>query len=87
MRATALRLEGIFGRDKLPKPLSVAKSISVDVELFKKKLPLIRALCTEGLQDRHTRLIKAVLEQTTNFTGDEPLSTFADAANDPKIMT
>jgi hypothetical protein len=49
MRSTCARLDNLFQRDKLNKPGGMAKSILKEIEEFKKKLPIIRALCTEGL--------------------------------------
>ena len=48
-------------------------AILKEIEDFKKKLPIIRALCTEGLQARHIEQIKIVLEME-NYTGEESLS-------------
>lgn len=54
MRSVCARLEAIFNRDKsTSKPGGIAKTILKEIEDFKKKLPIIRALCTEGLQARH----------------------------------
>jgi len=49
MRSTCARIDNLFQRDKLPKPGALAKTILKEIEEFKKKLPIIRALCTEGL--------------------------------------
>lgn len=73
MRSTCARLDNLFVRDKLPKPGALAKAILKEIEEFKKKLPIIRALCTEGLQARHIEQIKIVLDMDT-YTGEESLS-------------
>lgn len=75
MRSVCARLEAIFNRDKsTSKPGGIAKTILKEIEDFKKKLPIIRALCTEGLQARHIDQIKIVLDMD-NYTGEESLST------------
>lgn len=78
MRADANRLSGYFEREKITKPLSVAKNLFVEIDQFKKKLPIIRALCTEGLKERHISQIVKILDMNS-YTGEESLTTFADA--------
>lgn len=41
----------------MPKPMGVAKRMLRDLQEFKEYVPLIRALCNEGLQDRHIKVI------------------------------
>jgi dynein heavy chain len=77
MRSVCARLDAIFSRDKATqKPGGLAKLILREIEEFKTKLPIIRALCTEGLQARHIEQIKIVLD-TDNYTGEESLSSFS----------
>jgi hypothetical protein len=77
MRSVCTRLETIFSRDKATnKPAILAKATLKDIEEFKFKLPIIRALCTEGLQARHIEQIKIVLEMD-NYTGEESLNSLS----------
>ncbi len=52
----------VFENAKQSKPLGVAKQIEAEITGFKKNLPVIRALCAEGLKERHIAQIVAKLE-------------------------
>jgi hypothetical protein len=53
MRSGIGKLVMQFESLKMPKVGAVAKQIQSEVELFKKNLPIIRALTTEGFKERH----------------------------------
>lgn len=76
MRTGIMRLCVQFEQAKINKPLQVAKQVQNEIESFKKHLPVIRALCAEGLKERH---IKQIIEKLGcgDLTGDENLNKFA----------
>jgi hypothetical protein len=53
MRSGIGKLVMQFESLKMPKVGAVAKQIQSEVELFKKNLPIIRALTTDGFKERH----------------------------------
>ena len=75
MRTAVVKLVTIFDNAKQSKPAGVAKQLEGEISAFKKNLPVIRALCTEGLKERHIALITSKLE-IGDLTGDENLNKF-----------
>lgn len=57
MRTTSMKLANIFEQKKAKQPLGVAKKMQRDLADFKEYVPIIRALCNEGLQERHINVI------------------------------
>jgi dynein heavy chain len=53
MQRVATKLTAQFTANKATKPHKVAKDVQSDLAGFKENLPLIRALCNPGLQERH----------------------------------
>lgn len=56
MRTTAMKLANTFEQKRnpqMPKPMHVAKRMQKELMDFKEFVPIIRALCNEGLQQRH----------------------------------
>ncbi len=45
--------KSFFGQQELMGPFRVATSLKAKVEKFKIRLPIITALCTAGMKDRH----------------------------------
>jgi len=75
MRTAVMRLCVGFETSKQSKPLSVAKTIQTEIEGFKKNLPVIRALCSEGLKERHIAKIANILG-LVEMDGQETLGKF-----------
>ncbi len=75
MRTAIVRLVQVFEVAKQSKPLTVAKTLETEINNFKKNLPVIRALCAEGLKERHTAQIVAKLD-SGELTGEENLNKF-----------
>jgi hypothetical protein len=75
MRTTGVRLVAFFEHLKQSKPAGVARQLESEITIFKKNLPVIRALCAEGLKPRHTAQIVAKLE-CGELSGDEYLNKF-----------
>ena len=71
MMGLANRLQGVFERDKIPKPKELAKGVLEKIKDFRRFLPLIRALCTEGMEERHLEKISEIIE--VKWTGTETL--------------
>lgn len=69
------RLQVQFEQLKYSKVSKLAEETKSNIEGFKENLPVIRALCTEGLQRRHYDQIEKLLEMGT-IQGDESLSNF-----------
>ncbi len=58
MSSLAFKLAVTFGGEGLVAPEAVAAQIRTELDGFKKNLPLVSALCNEGLKDRHWDEIK-----------------------------
>lgn len=69
------RLQVQFETLKYSKVSKLTEETKIHIESFKENLPVIRALCTEGLQRRHYEQIEKLLEMGT-IQGDENLSNF-----------
>jgi dynein heavy chain len=55
-------LKNTFEKQKLPNPLKVAESINKTLFDFRKFIPIIGAVCTNGLKDRHWDKFHEILE-------------------------
>lgn len=75
MRTAVVRLVAGFDAAKQTRPGAVAKQLETEISGFKRNLPVIRALCAEGLKERHIAQIVAKLE-CGDLTGDENLNKF-----------
>lgn len=71
MMGLANRLQGVFERDKINKPKELAKTELEKIKNFRRFLPVIRALCTEGMEERHLEKISEIIE--VKWTGTETL--------------
>ena len=71
MMGLANKLQGVFERDKIPKPKELAKSELEKIKNFRRFLPVIRALCTEGMEERHLEKISEIIDN--KWTGTETL--------------
>ena len=69
MFSIAARLENMFNQLKLDKPMTVAQNCKRELEAFRKKIPIIRALRTDGIQARHIEEIKKVFG--IDYTGEK----------------
>lgn len=57
--------KSFFGQQELMGPFRVATSLKAKVEKFKIRLPIITALCTAGMKDRHWDMMsKKVIKST-----------------------
>jgi len=61
----------MFDRDKIIKPRDLAKQELEKIRNFRRFLPVIRALTTEGMEERHLEKISEILE--IKWTGTETL--------------
>lgn len=50
MMGLANKLSGVFEREKIPKPKDLAKGELKKIQDFRRYLPVIRALCTDGME-------------------------------------
>jgi len=75
MRVGIMRLVQQFEVAKLSKVGAVAKALQTEIDGFKRNLPVIRALCAEGLKDRHIAKIVATLD-CGSLEGEENLNKF-----------
>lgn len=75
MRTAVVRLVTVFEQAKQSKPCGVAKALETEISAFKKNLPVIRALCAEGLKERHIAHIINKLE-CGELDGNENLNKF-----------
>lgn len=71
MMGLANKLQGVFERDKITKPKELAKTELEKIKNFRRFLPVIRALCTEGMEERHLEKISEIIE--VKWTGTETL--------------
>jgi dynein heavy chain, axonemal len=53
MQSVSTKLYGRFDNMKLPKPRDLANQVKEGLMKFRPTLPIIRALCNPGLQERH----------------------------------
>lgn len=58
MLMSITRSNNYFEKEKITKPIANAKELKKQLEEFKPFIPVIRAICTEGLKDRHFKEIK-----------------------------
>jgi len=61
MTSAATKLTGKFDNMKLPKPKDVAETMKKNLQAFRSYLPIIRALCNPGLQERHYRMLGEII--------------------------
>mmetsp|Transcript_11715 Transcript_11715/g.17881 ORF Transcript_11715/g.17881 Transcript_11715/m.17881 type:complete len:180 (+) Transcript_11715:1042-1581(+) len=70
MYGLANKLTVRFEQNKLNKPQGVSLKIKEELEKFKQFVPIIRALCNPGLQQRHIDMIFQLIK-TTMQKGDK----------------
>jgi hypothetical protein len=63
MRVVISKCLNTFNLAKLTRVAAVAAGIEKEINDFKRFLPIIRALCAEGLKERHIDMISAKLGQ------------------------
>lgn len=62
MRTVIQKCLNTFNQAKLTRVAAVASGIEKEINDFKKYLPIVRALCAEGLKERHIDMISAKLK-------------------------
>jgi len=80
MMGLANKLQGIFDRDKIAKPRDLAKGELEKIRNFRKLLPIIRALTTEGMEERHLEKISEIID--IKWTGTETLNQILNTCQD-----
>lgn len=71
MLGLANKLHGYFkDKEGMGYPADIAQNIARDLDLFKKQIPVIKVICTSGMQDRHWEAIAEEIGYS-NFKIDE----------------
>jgi dynein heavy chain len=83
MQRASVKLINLFESKNQSKPKQVAAIVQKELEIFKPSLPVIRALCNSGLQDRHKKLIAEVIGKSDIF---DPSSESISSLETMKIL-
>ena len=63
---TSYKLTKEFAHPEFRGPLRVASTVKARLENFKINMPLINALCTPGIKDRHWEAMSVKVQNKTN---------------------